>query len=473
MIAMMRRPVIALLVAAFAALAACGNHASKLDGIGSGGSSSAHGFSGIGGNSITPGAPARLTLDSDAGNLLSGNLGALLAKAYVSSPLNGGGTIASPFSLIKCAANQIWKMDSGGTTWSCAPDSTGVQTFAVTDYGAKCDGSTDDRAAIQSALAAAATAGGGVVVFPPGVCTVTRSGSNTWALTMPGSNVTLLGIYGKTYIKAVNNIAGVINVPVSLLVIDNQSNILIENMGFDGNWGNAVTAITNASNAQLFPSSAGPSTINVVSTSGFPTSGTMYVIDSTGTAQAITYTGKTSTSFTGCSGGSGTMFANAKVGYVDANTGINQNDQVDPKSHGIMIRGAKNVTVQDTLMQGVYGDCIWSGFSASDSTIFTEGVRIINTSCNIAARDGFSCSQQVQDVVVQNSSATNIFGQAFDTEPVTQPVRNVVIQDRGSARGSTRAVLDAPRTRRCLSRAATTARPRIRRSHATTACVTT
>ena len=44
------------------------------------------------------------------------------------------------------------------------------QVFSVLDYGAKCDGSTDDTAAVNAAILAAVTAGGGVVVWPDGTC---------------------------------------------------------------------------------------------------------------------------------------------------------------------------------------------------------------------------------------------------------------------------------------------------------------
>lgn len=47
-------------------------------------------------------------------------------------------------------------------------------------------------------------------------------------------------------------------------------------------------------------------TINVASTSGFPTSGTIFVVTSTG-SQTVTYTGTTATTFTGCTGGTGVM----------------------------------------------------------------------------------------------------------------------------------------------------------------------
>lgn len=67
--------------------------------------------------------------------------------------------------------------------------------------------------------------------------------------------------------------------------------------GFSGS-----TTIAVASNGQSLPQS----TINVVSTTGFPTSGSAYIFTSTG-SQLVTYTGTTGTTLTGASGGSGTM----------------------------------------------------------------------------------------------------------------------------------------------------------------------
>ena len=48
------------------------------------------------------------------------------------------------------------------------PLDIGSMFFNVTDYGAKCDGTTDDASAIQSALTACNTSGGGIVFFPEG-----------------------------------------------------------------------------------------------------------------------------------------------------------------------------------------------------------------------------------------------------------------------------------------------------------------
>lgn len=58
--------------------------------------------------------------------------------------------------------------------------------------------------------------------------------------------------------------------------------------------------------------SAGTATMPVADTTGFPSSGTLTVVGITG---LVTYTGKTGTSFTGCSGGSGSGISGAVVGF--------------------------------------------------------------------------------------------------------------------------------------------------------------
>ena len=69
------------------------------------------------------------------------------------------------------------------------------------------------------------------------------------------------------------------------------------------------TSIASGSNGQSLPQVI----INVFSTNGFPTSGTISVITNFG-SQIVSYTGTTPTTFTGCSGGSGTMSTNNSVG---------------------------------------------------------------------------------------------------------------------------------------------------------------
>jgi len=96
--------------------------------------------------------------------------------------------------------------------------------------------------------------------------------------------------------------------------------------GLPGNFLGTATTIAAGSNGVSLPQA----TINVASTTGFPTNGTIYVYTSNGT-QAVTYTGVTATTFTGCTGGTGSMSTGNNVtssslmtigsdGYTNATT---------------------------------------------------------------------------------------------------------------------------------------------------------
>src|SRR5574337_104199 len=94
------------------------------------------------------------------------------------------------------------------------------------------------------------------------------------------------------------------------------------------NFNGVQTTIAGASNGQTLPQTV----ISVASTAAFPVSGTIYVYTTTGT-QTVTYTGGGGggTTFTGCSGGTGTMTTGNNVtssslitigsdGYTNATT---------------------------------------------------------------------------------------------------------------------------------------------------------
>lgn len=70
-----------------------------------------------------------------------------------------------------------------------------------------------------------------------------------------------------------------------------------------------ATTIAAGSNGVSLPTA----TINVASTTGFPTSGVIWVYTSAGTQQ-VTYTGVTGTSFTGCTNGTGSMSTGGSIG---------------------------------------------------------------------------------------------------------------------------------------------------------------
>lgn len=290
----------------------------------------------------------------------------------------------------------------------------------VQKFNATGDGVTDDRPAIQSALDAAALLGGDVY-FPPGTYIVGRSGTNPWCLDMPGDNLTLRGVKGASWIKAA---PGMPATSVAVLRINERSNITLSGLGIDGNWGNALTEIAAASDGVALQTG----TINVKSTAGFPAAGTIQVMTSVGVTQTVNYTGITATSFTGCTGGTGTMFRGGVVGRRDDNTGINHATQVDPKNYGIPIRGSTKILIDNCLIQQTYGDGIWLGHSASDGNVWTQDVRITNTYINITARDGIAFGQACEGIYIGHTNFTNIISQAIDSEPGDQPVRDVVIE---------------------------------------------
>lgn len=100
-----------------------------------------------------------------------------------------------------CCNNAVWaQCNVGGVSDPLYVDSlraSGQPWFDIThsDFGAVCDSSTDDIAALQAAEAAAEAAGGGVIWIPEGASDC-RIGS-TW--TISGSNIT---VAGPGYIKA-------------------------------------------------------------------------------------------------------------------------------------------------------------------------------------------------------------------------------------------------------------------------------
>jgi Right handed beta helix region len=156
----------------------------------------------------------------------------------------------------------------------------------------------------------------------------------------------------------------------------------------------------------------------VPDTTGFPNSGSCVIVAANGSPQQVSYTGHTPASFSGCSGGSGRLSAGSAVGYIDAHTGINHPTRQDPQSHGIMIRGSRGVLIDNCLIRQCYGDGIWLGPSATDVFTPASNIKILNTGIDMSARSGIAIGGSTETLYVGQCRFTNIFAQAFDTEPV-------------------------------------------------------
>jgi hypothetical protein len=121
----------------------------------------------------------------------------------------------------------------------------------------------------------------------------------------------------------------------------------------------ASTTIAAGSNGQTLPQA----TINVASTAGFPSAGTILVQTSAG-PQYVNYSGVTATTFTGCTGGTGTLLTGQAVTYNPA---------------GVVPAGSLNVG--DGYITGVWpqrthcvittttGTYIWAGQPGVNDTI--------------------------------------------------------------------------------------------------------
>jgi hypothetical protein len=227
----------------------------------------------------------------------------------------------------------------------------GIAVFDVTTFGATGDGTTNDSVGIRAAITALTTAGGGILFFPAGTYIVSRSGVNTFSIDLTCSNCIVLGVNGKSWLK---HAAGQTSTPNAIFRITDQENVVVRDMGFNGNWG-------------------------------------------------------------------------ATVGVTDNNAGINHTDQVDPKNYGVQLRGNNNVLIENCKITQTYGDGIWIGTSALDYLVGTRNLKIINTTVDIAARNGISFAQRSEQVHVELYKATNVLVQAIDMEPVDQYIREVTI----------------------------------------------
>ena len=120
-----------------------------------------------------------------------------------------------------------WVCTTAGTpgTW----EGFGDTTINVKAFGATGDGTTDDRAAIQSAIDAADAAGGGEVFFPPGTYSIKTDA--TYVTVNLKANVSLVGVGEASILKRDDDA----KTDSHVLTIANVSNVRISHLYFDGN----------------------------------------------------------------------------------------------------------------------------------------------------------------------------------------------------------------------------------------------
>ena len=409
---------------------------------------------------------------------------------------------------------------SADRTLKLQSSSIGLISAKDPAYGAVGDGVTDDRAAIQAAIAAAVSLNC-KLYLPAGVYNVPQAPGNFHSLILDNvSNLTICGEPGKTWLKHPNNVGGS-NALCYLLRISGCLNITLDGIGINGNWGNAFVYVKIESggtpsyiNLAALPSNELPfegdgtnfpasgslkivtstglqtltytgktitgstgkftgvsagsgiaqagdtiglidkkqkttsvtvasngadisliSTINVASTTGFPTAvsqnGIVQVLTSAGW-QTFQYTGKTGTSFTGVTTtGIGTLSTGNSVWYVDgAGNQAGAAMQIDPKNYGIFIYGSDgtnrtpnhNIVLRNCYFRDLYGDAFWIG-------AWSDNVTIENCHVDTTARNGITLSNFASNVLARRSRFINIFTGAVDSEPVDGPVDGITFED--------------------------------------------
>lgn len=179
------------------------------------------------------------------------------------SQLNSATPLATPDTLAKRDANGNVKsgtpIASDDVARKSEIDSLNTQLadkakkhwFDVTEYGAKGDGTTDDKAAIQSAVNAVKNAGGGTVYFPKGTYYASTlsvvNGVNVY-FTIDTSNITFLFDNGAklvTSATASGSLVFIVN-PTSDVQTGTFYNMQTVNIG------DSIVTLTNSSDAAQF-----------------------------------------------------------------------------------------------------------------------------------------------------------------------------------------------------------------------------
>lgn len=186
------------------------------------------------------------------------------------------------------------------------------------------------------------------------------------------------------------------------------TNITITGTNFDvpldvifGTIGNATTKIKSTSNGQTLPQS----TINVLDTGDFASAGIVYITTDAG-IQQVTYTSKTSTTFAGCTGGTGTMSTNNLVELMNITVS---------STSSIVATVPTGYTSGDISVDTLFGEA-----SFGVNTIYVTGgnAEFSRTTAGVWTEQNYSDPNLISNDMVWVKSPTEIYMLGFgNTNP--------------------------------------------------------
>lgn len=189
-------------------------------------------------------------------------------------------------------------------------------------------------------------------------------------------------------------------------------------------------------------------TITVISTAGFPTAGVIWIQTSNNGSQAVTYTGTTATTFTGCTGGSGGLVVGAFVWAAPLTTTIaaGSNGQTLPQSTLNVVSTAGFPASGRILVASSVGTDIvfYTGTTATTFTGCTGGTGSLTTGGTV--KNVSPTPQDIMNIEMTTSGGAMIIsaGASATTKNNTTAYFQVLVDGVVRRGGSTRGNGSAP-----------------------------
>lgn len=353
------------------------------------------------GGAISIGFPGSGTINvtTDAGNQLvtyTGTSGTTFTGCTGGTgTMSTGGAVYAPIQISTTAANSYPNLGSvvvsgvlGNTTsngtWTVTTPSYSLNNalYFGTTIGFPSNGASLPQSTINSSTTAPFTTTTGIQTLPTGTINVSATAPASTTITASSNNVALptgtinvvstTGFPTSGTINVATIVTTVIALPSNGAVLPQSTIFVNSTTGFPvtGTLSVADSTITTTIAAGSNGLSLPQGTINVASTTGFAASGTIFVTTSTGN-QIVAYTGTTGTSFTGCSGGGGTM---STGGAVYAATSVSYTG-ITPISFTGVSGGTGTILVNTPIGGGPFNQTVtYTGVTATTFTGALGGV---------------------------------------------------------------------------------------------------